>query len=386
MIDNAAPPAPPSQIAWVRRLLCGLLTTDRIDSDCAGAIAALGVIWLQQQHLAPLAWVRCRQSPLLSPETLDALHHTYLTAVADAELHGDELTGALQALAAQDIIPVVFKGAALAYTVYPDAACRPMGDLDLWIAGDDMPRAQAALEAIGYRLASNPDRPFALMKQFKGEIGLYHARADLGLIELHWSIFLGEWLRLAANVDEEAIRSRLRSATLLDQRVQLLAPEDALLQLVVHVAINHQFSLAVLRSFIDMALVARAQPLNWQAVADRARAWRLATVTWLTLTLAADLAGLEETRPILLPLAPSRLRQRLLGRFVCVEPIVAQEDLRLSRWRFVMLLLLIDRVRDAFKLIARALWPERDWLQARYGRVSHSIRVKHVLAALRGRI
>ena len=53
-------------------------------------------------------------------------------------------------IAAGGHIPVLFKGAVLAYTAYPDPACRPMGDLDLWIALEAMPPAQAALESLGY--------------------------------------------------------------------------------------------------------------------------------------------------------------------------------------------------------------------------------------------
>ena len=55
-------------------------------------------------------------------------------------LHTSELTGVLDALDAASVTPVLFKGAVLAYTVYPDPGCRPMGILDLWIDLDAMPR------------------------------------------------------------------------------------------------------------------------------------------------------------------------------------------------------------------------------------------------------
>ena len=35
--------------------------------------------------------------------------------------------------------------------------------------------------------------------------------------------------------------------------------------------------------------------------------------------------------------------------------------------RFVIQMLLTDRLRDAWRLVWRALFPEADWLRARYG-------------------
>ena len=43
-------------------------------------------------------------------------------------------------------------------------------------------------------------------------------------------------------------------------------------------------------------------------------------------------------------------------------------------------------LRDAAKLVFRALWPERAWLIARYGRYTFSTRLRHLFDAARGRI
>ncbi len=107
---------------------------------------------------------------------------------------------------------------------------------------------------------------------------------------------------------------------------------------------------------------------------------------WLVLSLAVDLAGLEEAAEAARQLQPSALRRRLIGRFANAESLVALRDLRVSKWRYVFLLLLIDRKRDAVKLIFRALWPEREWLIARYGRYTFSTRLRHLLDAAWGKI
>lgn len=379
--NTFAPVSPRTEAA--RRVLRALLADDQPGAACVTALATLGVPWLRQQGLAALAWVRCRQS--LPAELATPLRAAYFAAAADDVLHRHELQTVLQTLVAQDILPVVFKGATFAYTLYPDPACRSMGDLDLWIGVDELPHAQAALEAIGYSVSHNPDRPTAFKELNGVEIQLI-GQTPAGLVELHGGVFVGEWLRLTARVDEAAVWERAARTVLLDQPARRLTPEDAILQLLVHVGINHQYSMAVLRSLIDMALLARAAPLDWTAVVDRAQEWRIATVTWLGLALAIDLAGLSEARAIMPRLAPSRLRQACLARLVNVERIVAQTDVRDSRLRFILLLFLVDRPRDLLKLIGRTLWPERAWLQARYGNSTFLTGLQHLFDAVRGKI
>ena len=69
----------------------------------------------------------------LPAEFSGALRGMYYNAAGEAELRTRELADALDVLVAAGVTPVLFKGAVLAYTAYPDPACRPMGDLDLWI-------------------------------------------------------------------------------------------------------------------------------------------------------------------------------------------------------------------------------------------------------------
>jgi len=52
--------------------------------------------------------------------------------------------------------------------------------------------------------------------------------------------------------------------------------------------------------------------------------------------------------------------------------------------RFALLLLLVDRHRDIAAIIARAVWPERDWLAARYGRAGLGVRCATCRAVLGG--
>jgi hypothetical protein len=345
--------------------------------------------WLRDQQLAAQAFYRLRAAGLedvLSPKLRAPLRATFYGAAGETMLRKRELASALQALGAVGIVPVLFKGAALAHTVYPDPACRPMSDLDLWLAHEEMAPAQAALENLGYHQHFKPTRPIALQAQRCGEIQLFGARDGSGLIELHWGIFAGEWLERTTKVDEAAIRTRCVPVAVVGHEALKLAPEDGLIQLAVHLAINHQFAQPFVRGLLDVALLARAQPIDWAAVAARARAWRVGTVVWTVLRLAADLLGLDEAGPAMATLSPSPLRRGLLSLFVSQESLLRMRDLRHGPSRFGLQLLLVDRPRDAVRLLWRAIWPEREWLALRYGAMTPTVRRRHLFAALRGQV
>ena len=375
----------PATDVAVRHVMRGLVGTP-VRGSTYRALQRLGGGWLQRQHLAALAWWRWRNGSECPLGVALDLQAGWYMAVGDTELQRRELAAILQSLSASGARPVAFKGAALAYTVYPDPACRVMGDLDLWIVAEDMPRAQAALEAIGYRFEAKADRPPALMALFSGEVRMYGPDKASGLVELHLGVFAGEWLRRVACVDEAAISARCQPVELTGCRAYALAAEDHLLQISVHAAVNHQLSMSAMRALIDVALLARHQPLDWSAVVRRAKAWRVATATWLVLSLAIDLCGLDEAAEAARQLAPSKVRQRLIGRFANAEALIELRDLSQSKWRYVYLLLMVDRKRDAVRLALRTLWPEDEWLQARYGQGGWRARLRHLLGAARGRI
>jgi hypothetical protein len=173
---------------------------------------------------------------------------------------------------------------------------------------------------------------------------------------------------------------------LVGEVAHILAPEDAIVQSALHTVVNHQLSMSPLRALVDIALLARRQPVDWSAIAQRAQTWRVATAVWLVLSLAVELAGLEEAAGAARELQPSALRRRLIGRLANAGSLVTMRDLSVSNWRYVFLLLLVDRRRDAVKLIFRALWPEREWLIARYGHYSFTTRLRHLFDAARGKI
>lgn len=345
--------------------------------------------WLAALGLAPYAWHRLKaigSVGSLPAELGKTLRSAYYASVADTELHAGEVREVLGRLAGVGVVPILFKGAALAYTAYPDPACRPMGDLDLWVTDEGMPLARAALEAAGYREHTKAERPPDMQRQLGGEVQLSGTRPGSGLVELHWSMFSGEWLRRTATVDNAGIRSRVRVVQVAGCDGWAPAPEDAAIQLAVHLCVNHQMAFPGVRGLLDLALLSRAGLLDWSVLVERARAWRVATATWLVLSLAAELFGLDEAREAISSLTPPARRQTVLRWFVDAQHVLEGRDMTGGPRRLAFQLLLVDRTRDAARLVGRTLWPEDDWLRVRYGGTGMTVRGRHLARASRGSV
>lgn len=333
--------------------------------------------WVRGHRLAAPAhaWGRVH-----APRLAAALHAEAAGAAASTLFRLEELRVVEERLREEAIGVVLLKGAAVASAAYADEAYRAMTDLDLWVREDEIDRAAAALRALGYReTAGVPGRPSALQRRSGGEIAFVAKGRRHAFVELHFSAFQGWWVRRAAAVDADAVWNRAVPAAP-GRHARRLAVEDAILQTAFHAAVN-QLGQAPLRGLLDLAVMARACAPDWARVAERASAWRLRTASWLVLSLADALFGLPGAQPALRALRPGRMRRALLAGFVDADALAAGRDLTRPARRHPFMLALVDRPADAARLVARALWPEPWWREARYGRPVGPAR--HLLAMLR---
>ena len=324
------------------------------------ALVALAV----RQDVAPVLHARLKNCGISVPApAAGQLRESYLASAARNMRLLHERDRVLAALKAANVCVVPIKGASLAEELYGDAALRPMGDIDLWVRRPDVAAARAAMEPLGYSAVAKADRPPALQDALMGETQMFGPGGTL--VELHWSIFAGEWLRHTARVDQDAIWGRTTPAG--GETVRQLSPEDAVVHLCVHLAVNHQMSGIGLRTLVDLDYARRKWAIDWAIVARRAREWQVACAAWLVLHALAELFGDPEGHLPLRELAPSPIRRRMLHRFASPRHVAGGLELSSGPRRFLLLLLLADRPADAALLVWRALFPDRVWLTLRYG-------------------
>jgi hypothetical protein len=326
--------------------------------------------WLRGQSLAPFVFYRLRETGDLARLPADVqrgLQNAYYAAAGVNAVQRRETEAVLRALDDAGIETVLMKGTPLAYTVYAEPACRLKSDLDIWLPPAQLPAAIEALRPLGYAPYDKSNRPAAFISLTGGEQQLFGQDPGTGLVELQWPALRGEWVRRTAAVDHAAIWARRVVVSMEGRSAWAMAPEDLLIHLCLHLAINHGFGEPALRNLLDVHRVAARLAPDWVAVAERAKAWRLATMLWTTLSLAGQLWGTPVPASVLAALQPGLARRRAIAALRLADTVLAMRSGSYTYRRFVIQMLLTDRPRDAWRLVWRALYPEAEWLRARYG-------------------
>ena len=333
----------------------GRLTESEWESFIAFArksgVAQVLFTYLKLQNISP------------PPAAAGTIRNIHLASVTRNMKLFHELEKILLAFQTAGIAAVPLKGAWLAETVYSNIALRGMGDVDLWVQRNQLDDASKIMVSLGYSSRSKADRPQALQDAMGGETQLFKTGAPM--VELHWNVFPGEWLRHTARIDEQAIWQRTLPHQ--GENVRQLSPEDAIIHICVHFAVNHQMSMPGLRTLLDLDCGRQRLNIDWGTVAERARAWRVSTATWLVLRMLSELFGDPEKKLPLQALRPSPFRRRILKRFISPQNLMEGINISNGPKRFVFLLALVDRPADACYLIWRAIMPDRTWLTLRYG-------------------
>jgi hypothetical protein len=243
--------------------------------------------------LAPYLVAGLERAQLLSRVPSDV--RDQLTAVRRANgmahlLRLRALRGALAALDGAGIQVIVLKGMALAHLVYPDPTLRPMQDIDLWVPPDRLDPAASALRGAGFRF---PRRTYEGLRTPGARTATVDRALELPdtpiLFELHGS--LPSWGGLPSRVSETAW-ARARELMIDDLHTRVLAPEDQLLHLGLHLSKRHLFR-AGLISLVDLQLVLGhwRDHWDWNALVDDYRSLGIGTWMRLALQLSRDLVG-----------------------------------------------------------------------------------------------
>jgi Uncharacterised nucleotidyltransferase len=143
--------------------------------------------------------------------------------------HRVEIIGVLEALDSAGISPLILKGTALAYNLYPNPALRPRCDTDLLIHPEWRRETDLTLKSLGYSQSEGGE----------GEHIFYEAawsREDrLGVthnLDIHWRISNSEILAKSLGYDELAERSV--GIIALGAHARTLSPIHALLFACIH--------------------------------------------------------------------------------------------------------------------------------------------------------
>lgn len=279
-------PALPVSIDW-RRL---------VDLALRSAVAPLVHAGRECLGRAPPEWVR----------------HTLGDSYLAAWLHGKcwvepALREILAAFHGAALEPIVLKGAALAYSVYPAPALRTFADIDLLLPAEQIVQASDLLCRLGLR-------PRALALPRGHQHGQPHLCADGQIVvELHHHLLPAS---SPYTLEVFGLRRRARSVPIAGVAAQVLAPPDALLLTCLHLAYTHRYRWFALRSLVDiLALTSRSTTpdLDWDGFLGRVHASGAAGAVYWPLRLAHDWLGAPVPAAVLAALAPPTPLRRLVA-------------------------------------------------------------------------
>jgi Uncharacterised nucleotidyltransferase len=204
-----------------------------------------------------LAWSRIRDAELASTSVGEELHDVFRLQVLDVLGHERRLAIALELLSDAGVDPVLGKGWAVA-RLYPQAALRPYGDLDLFV---DPEQIQAGTDALAaYSVASLQ-------------------------VDLHAGMRGGD-------LDWERVRDKSLTVGFQDGEIKVLSHEHHLALLCPHMFDHGAWRPAWL---CDIAMmVERDDEIDWDIVSEGSK-HRAATVRAAVL-LARDLLGADISR------------------------------------------------------------------------------------------
>ncbi|WP_394268816.1 nucleotidyltransferase family protein [Qipengyuania sp.] len=307
------------------RLLLALLGHRALEVGADDPTWPVAAELARQQRLGPQGHAALARrpeirAPLFVADEWRAAHRANAIAILAQRR---ALTLALAILGEAGIRSVSLKGAALAWTVWPNPADRVMRDLDLLVAPADAPRAYRLLRAAGWAGPDPGEDMLVLMAT--GETHLPPLMSPDGIcLELHAHVWRSPALPGGRMPAGESVA--LMAGAAVDRRAgaRVPAPTDMLAHLVVHGAHAHLFNIGpVLLADIDYLVSAGG--IDWPAFWGRA-------ATQGYLRGAALVLALTERwrRPGLLvaagcPLSPAPAQIALAERLMFQDPAARKE-------------------------------------------------------------
>jgi hypothetical protein len=292
-----------------------------------------------KHHVAPLVYLRLKRA-LVPAAWLQDVRVQYLRNTERNLRIFHELSKALRALGDAGIPVLLLKGGHLSHVVYGNIGARVFADVDLLFREEDLARAQRTLFC-------SPQRSFS--KRLPLDI---HDRIESSMTR--------------RPIDMSGVWERSRAATIGRIQTRVLAPEDLLVHLSLHLAFHHRFQFGAVRTLCDIRELMRhyGECLDWDEVFTRAAEWGSDKPLCLTLSLARELLGVEFPEGVL-----SSLRKKVLPGDVsewAVEQIFHVSPVRDALSPYFWKLLGRGTLREKMALFVRLFFARPESISGKY--------------------
>lgn len=229
------------------------------------------------------------------PEPItDGMRQAFLVSCVGSLHMERQLREIIETFLDQGVRVLVLRGPALAFSLYPDPAMRPSGDLDLLVLPEQVVQARHILESLGYKCLA---KRFEVARDFFREECFVHQnnRGNKFPVDLHWVHWeLHPFFKGSEEVDIEDLFQRAWKVETPTLTFETLHPVDYLIHSAIHLAMIHKNEMR-LSWIYDTALLAQQLrvPDDWETLLERSVAWRARLPLEQCLKMAHVWAGLE---------------------------------------------------------------------------------------------
>ena len=256
------------------------LVTGPMNWRLVGALA-------EREKLLPVLWSRLhRHTAAVPPEVAERIHAQAAVTEFRMAMTETVLQDVVRRLAAEGIRVMLLKGAALATTVYPSFAARPMGDVDILVNPEEAQRAWQCLVDAGWTAELAGGEKF-----YEGHHHLMGLTDPHGLhlvLEVHRAMLPTPG---PFSLDETEVWREARSVRLGSGTAWIPSDRHLLLHLCVHFGWSDMMSSGLGRAVRDATAVAGHATVDWPGFVELARRTRSSSCAYWTLRLARDLSG-----------------------------------------------------------------------------------------------
>ena len=263
------------------------------------------VAQLAEWHrLNPLLYHRLLRNEAVPSRILEQLERAYLENAGRNLYLRSRADMLLGALASAGVRAMPLKGAALIEDVYPDAALRPMRDIDILVPASQIHQAQQTVAALGYRAVSpvhGSEGDEAWMLQHHHHLPALVSEDGIFAVELHHHV-VGPGDPARFDISGFWDRSGPAGAG----RAHFLpATEDLLAHVALHFCRNRLWrSEGSLGQVADIAWIVDRRAIDWDALVARARSDGFGPSLFLALFTARELLGAAVPPSVMATLQP----------------------------------------------------------------------------------
>ena len=278
-----------------------------------------------------------------------------------------ELDHIADRLAERGIPLVALKNGGIARGIYPCLGCSPMGDIDVLVENRHFRKAHEILLESGYHFQFRNPMEEADLETAEEDGGAEYWKVLSGgeklWLELQWRPVAGRWLR----PDQEPSAKELmaRSIDIAGSAVRLLSPEDNLLQVALHTAKHTYVRAPGFRLHLDVVRIVQAYPeLDWQIFVTRVLSLQIKAAVYFSLAIPNALFAAAIPDWVLDRLRPSLWKEKMIVNWLQRVGLFNPREKKFSKPGYILFNMLLY---DDLKGLLHAIFPNRAFMQARYG-------------------